>query len=104
MIWALIIAIGILVFLQRLSFILLIGRYDLPPRVRDALRFAPAAALSAIIFPSILYRSGVYHIDPTNPRLLAAGVAAVVAWRTHNAIATIATGMITLWLLQGLTA
>lgn len=98
--WEIIIAIGVLVFLQRGFFILIAGRWDLPPRIQQALRFAPAAALSAIILPAILYRDGDYQIALSNPRIIAALLAGVVAYRTRNVIATLVVGMIALWVLQ----
>ncbi len=101
MIWLVIISIGVLTFLERVSFIALAGRYQLPGSVRQALKYVPMAALSAIALPSLLYQSGEF-VSPTNPRIVSAVLASWVAWRTRNAILTLISGMVALWLLQSL--
>jgi branched-subunit amino acid transport protein len=100
MILVLILIIGALTFLERFSFIALAGRVDLPQPVRHALRYLPAAVISALVLPSLVYRGGEYNLSPLNPRLLAALIAALVAWRTRNAVITLIVGMAALWLLQ----
>ncbi len=100
MILLLILIIGLLTFLERFSFIALAGRFDLPAQVRHALRYLPAAVISALVLPSLVYRGGVYAASPLNPRLLAALIAAFIAWRTRNAILTLVIGMAALWLLE----
>lgn len=91
---------GLLTFATRLSFIALLGRVEAPPLLRRALRLVPPAVLSAIVVPELLLRGG--RIDPTlgNHRLLAGLVAVGVALWTRNVLATIAAGMVALWLLQ----
>jgi branched chain amino acid efflux pump len=91
---------GVLTFLTRLSFIALLGRFELPPLAARALRFVPPAVLSAIIFPELLVRGGELQLGWRNPRLLAGLAAALVAWRSRNVFLTIAAGMATLWGLQ----
>lgn len=71
----------------------------MPIAVRHALRFVPAAVLSAIICPAVLVRHGSVDLSPENLRLVAALVAALVAWRTRSMSCTIATGMVVLWAL-----
>lgn len=100
-IWFCILAIGAGTFALRFSFIELAGRIALPVSMTRALRFLPPAVLSAIIVPAVLRHgpaSDLYFgID--NPRLAAAVVAALVAWLTKSVVATLATGMATLWLI-----
>ena len=103
MIWVIIISIGIFTFVERVSFIALAGRYQLPSSVRHALKYVPMAAMAAIALPSLLYQSGEF-VSPINPRFVAAALAAWVAWRTHNAILTLVSGMVALWLLQSLVS
>jgi branched chain amino acid efflux pump len=91
---------GVLTFLTRLSFIALLGRFELPPLAARALRFVPPAVLSAIIFPELVLRGGELQLGWRNPRLLAGLAAALVAWRSRNVFLTIAAGMATLWGLQ----
>lgn len=89
-------------FLIRYSFIGLLkrGADDIPELARRALRLIPAAVLAAITTPSLTHPGGVF--DPWNDRMLAGVIAAFVAWRTKNVLATIVAGMGALWLLQGL--
>jgi branched-subunit amino acid transport protein len=64
------------------------------------LRFVPPAVLSAIIVPELLRPAGVLSVSLANPRLLAGLLAALVVWRTRNAFAAIAVGMLAFWALQ----
>ena len=79
--WLIFILLGLATTLPRASFIVLGNRFSLPPTLQRALRYAPAAALAAIVVPDIVVVSG--QIDPVNPKL-AAGIAAILAairWR-----------------------
>lgn len=98
-IWILMIVIGLLTFLTRLSFIALLERIKLPEAVRRALRLVPLAALSAIIAQELVYYNDVLNTSPLNPRLLAGIIATSVAYVTKNVIWTIIAGMAALWLL-----
>jgi branched-subunit amino acid transport protein len=100
--WLVIIGMGIITYLLRLTFIALLGRVQLPPLLGTALHYVPAAVLSAIIFPEILLASGRLDVSLSNPRLLAGIVATGVAYRTRNALITIIVGMIVLWIAQWL--
>ncbi|MFW6003624.1 MAG: AzlD domain-containing protein [Halanaeroarchaeum sp.] len=87
-------------YLLRVSFIAIFGRVDsVPSRVSYVLGFVPAAVLAALVFPPILAPDGALALSVGNDRLLAGGIAAVVAWRTESMLATIAVGMGVLWLL-----
>jgi branched-subunit amino acid transport protein len=63
------------------------------------LRFVPPAVLSAIILPDLLRPDGVWALSFGNVRLLAGILAALVAWRTKNALLTIGVGMAAFWIL-----
>jgi branched-subunit amino acid transport protein len=100
-IWGVIVVIGVVTFLIRVSFIALFGRLDtVPPRVERALRFVPAAVLSALVAPALVTVEPTVVETLTNDRLVAGGVAAAVAWRTENVFATIVVGMLALWTLR----
>lgn len=102
-IWLAILAIGFGTFVLRVSFIELAGRMRLPTRVSRALRFLPAAVLSAIILPAVLkLPDGSLDYAPGNPKIIAALAATVIAWRTKNAVFTILGGMAIFWLLRWL--
>lgn len=95
-----IVGMGIITYAIRLSMILLWGQVAVSAVMQRALRFVPAAVLSAIIFPELLQPAGVLDISLGNGRLLAGAAAALVAWRTGNMLLTLAVGMGLLWSLQ----
>ncbi|ATE61098.1 AzlD domain-containing protein [Thauera sinica] len=68
--------------LTRGSFILIGERGRLPPLVQRALRYAPAAALAALVVPDVLLEGE--RFVPFNPKLLAAVVVVAIALRTRN--------------------
>jgi branched-subunit amino acid transport protein len=99
--WVVILVVGLLNYLSRLSFIALFARVEMPPLVARALRFVPAAMLMAIVVPSVVFSPpGTLAFSYANPKLVAALVAAAIAWRTRNAVATMSVGMLTLWIAQ----
>lgn len=93
---------GLITYLIRLSLFLLPERVMLPPWMLRALRYVPAAVLSAIIFPELMQPGGTLDLSLGNERLLAGLAAAVVAWRTRNVLLTVGVGMALLWILQAL--
>jgi branched-subunit amino acid transport protein len=99
-IWVVMIVVGALTFLTRLSFIALAGRWDAPPLFRSALRFVPVAILTAIVVPELVMHTGTLDLSLTNPRLLAGLLAIFIAWRTKNTVLTIVIGMTAFWVLQ----
>lgn len=98
-IWVIMLAVGMLTFATRLSFIVLLERWQTPPLLKRALRFAPVSVLTAIITPELVMPSGALDLSLGNARLLAGLVAIVVAWKTRNIVWTIVAGMGTLLLL-----
>ncbi len=101
--WVVIVVVGTLNYLSRLSFIAVFAKVEMPRLVARALRFVPAAMLMAIVVPSVVFSApGALAFSYTNPKLVAAVAAAAVAWRTRNGMATMGVGMLTLWLAQWL--
>ena len=101
-VWLTMLAVGVLTYATRVSFILLFGQRDMPVRLRRALRFVPPAVLTALIFPELLLPGGKLDAYVGNERLVAGIVAILVAWRTKNVVATIVAGMAALIILQAL--
>lgn len=97
-----ILGMGLITFAIRVSLFLLPESAQLPEGLLRALRYVPAAVLSAIIAPEMLLPGGTLDLSLGNERLLAGLVAIVVAWRTRNVLLTVAAGMVTLWLLLAL--
>ena len=79
--WLIFILLALATHLPRASFIVLGARVALPSVVQRALRYAPAAALAAIVVPDVILVSG--DLQPLNPKLAAAAaaVAAGLLWR-----------------------
>ena len=98
--WLLFIAIGLGTFLLRFLFIYLFGKISMPDWLRRALRFVPAAALAALVFPALTHPTGHLDLSLHNFRLLAGLGGAIVAWKTRNVLLTILVGMILLWGLE----
>ena len=98
--WLTIFGAGAVTFVLRLSFIALLGRIQIHPSLRRALRFVPAAVLTAVVVPLLFYKNGVLEVSFGNERLLAGLVAALIAWRTRSVLFTLGGGMATLWVLQ----
>ncbi|HEX5129375.1 MAG TPA: AzlD domain-containing protein [Usitatibacter sp.] len=101
-IWLVILGVSVSTFLLRASFIVFADPHRFPKRFRQALTFVPPAVLATIVAPGLLFVEGAFDLTGNNPRWIAGAVAMVVGARTRNALATIATGMAVLWLLQGL--
>ena len=99
-IWIVMLALGALTYAIRLSFVFLFGNWQPPEVVKKGLRYVPVAVLTAIFLPELLLQDGAFSFSLANPRLIAGLLAILVAWRTKNALWTIALGMTAFWLLR----
>jgi branched-subunit amino acid transport protein len=102
MLWLTIVVAGAVALALRLSFIALLGRIEMPRLLGRALRFVPAATLTALVIPSLFYEDDVLQVALGNERLLAGLVAALIAWRTRSVLFTLGAGMVALWTLQAI--
>ena len=100
--WLTIAGAGAVTFALRLSFIALLGRMGTPLFLGRALRFVPAAVLTAVVIPLLFYENGALEASLGNERLLAGLVAALIAWRTRSVLFTLAGGMAALWTLHSI--
>jgi branched-subunit amino acid transport protein len=96
-----ILIVGALNYVSRLSFIAFFARREMPPLLARALKFVPAAMLTALIVP-LIGSPGLAGSAGATPRVIAAVLAGLVAWRTRSEMATIVAGMAALWTLQAL--
>jgi branched-subunit amino acid transport protein len=80
--WVVFLLIGLATTLPRASFIVLGSRVTLPALLQRALRYAPAAALAAVVAPDVLVTGG--ELQPFNPKLAAAAVAIAAALLSRN--------------------
>jgi len=100
LLWVTIIVIGLLTLGIRLSFMVFMGRVQVPSIAQQALRFVPISVLSALIAPALFFAGGTLDVSLSNIRLIAGILAILVAWRTKNVLLTIFTGMTCLLILQ----
>ena len=98
--WALIAGAALVAFLSRAIFIVPGSHLRLPATAERALRYAPAAALMAIVAPDLALVHGALSISIENPKLIAGLVAFGLAAGTRSILATIAGGMAVLLLLR----
>ena len=100
--WLTVAGMGAVTYAIRLSVLVFVSHAALPAAARDALRFLMPAVLLAIILPAVLYvgENQTFDLSIGNQRLVAACIAAGVAWGAKNVWLTVSTGMAALWLLQ----
>ncbi len=98
--WLPLFLIGGLTFATRLSFILILDKWDAPELFKRGLRFVPLAVLPALILPELFIRDNELALPLDLPRLLAAIVAGLVAWRTKSLLLTILVGALAFYLLK----
>lgn len=98
-----ILVIGLGTYVERLSFIGIIGDHKIPDWALVPLRFVAPAVFAALVAPAVLLQDGSVVLSPAvNPRVLATLVALLVAWRTKSVAATLVTGMAAIWLLEAI--
>lgn len=98
--WITILLLTVATILTRSSFFLLGGAVKLPPRVQHALRYAPAAALAAIVAPDLVLSGGALSLSWMNPKLMA-GIGAIAFFvTTRHLLGTIIVGMALFSLLR----
>ncbi|MEO6927578.1 MAG: AzlD domain-containing protein [Casimicrobiaceae bacterium] len=99
--WTVIVVVGALNYLSRLSFIALFARRTMPAMLARALKYVPAAMLTALVLPMVFVSTPTFA-SLLSPRVIAALVAGAIGFFTRNTLATVVVGMGTLWLLQAI--
>lgn len=97
---AAVLAVGALTYLSRALPILLLADRPMPDAVARALRYVGPAVLSALVVNLLAGGDGVSGVDAEE--IAAVAVGCLVALRTRNLMASLAAGMIVLWLLLAL--
>lgn len=96
-IWLAIVGLTVVTILSRSLFLLAGSRIVIPPHIQRALRYAPAAALVALIIPELFTIDGALSatsLNPLhNPKLLAGVATGLVFFYTRHMLLTIAAGM-----------
>ncbi len=88
--------------LTRAGYFLFGDHLPLTPAVRHALRFAPVAALVAIIIPELFPLSGSYYTTEAIIKIVSAALAVLLFMRTRNALHLMLGGMVCFWVLRAL--
>lgn len=88
----LILGMTLVTFGVRYPVLALVGRLRLPDTVTRALKYVPPAVLTAIVVPAVLLRDGQLAVSLDNAYLVAAVIAAGIAWRTRSLLWTIGLG------------
>ena len=101
--WLTIAGMAAVTYALRASFLVLPESVETPALARRALRYVPAAVLTAIWAPELLLQDRVLYLALENERLLAGVVAIAAAWRWRLTSVTIAAGLAALhffdWLI-----
>lgn len=99
MIWAGMIAAGILNFLSKFLSLNYLDASKMNPIVRQILAYVPSAIFPAIIFPAIfLSETGNLDLE-NNPKIYASIVAVIIGILSKNIIATIISGLASYWFI-----
>ena len=92
-IWLVIVLLALSTLLTRSGFWLLGTRVNLPKRVMQALRYAPACALAAILAPDFLVQQQQINLSLHNPHWVAGVLATLFFYYRRNMLLTIGFGM-----------
>jgi branched-subunit amino acid transport protein len=92
-IWLAIIGLGLTTLATRSGLLLWPYAVKLPKPLERALRFAPMAAMVAIVVPSVLYAKTGEIIGPLDPKLFAALACLLAWWATRHMAAVMSAGL-----------
>ncbi len=91
--WLLILSMAGVTIATRIPALVLAGRLPMPEPLVRALRYVPAAVLTAIVVPDVLLTRGALNLSLSSSPLVAAVACALVAWFSRNLLLTIGVGM-----------
>ena len=91
---------ALVTYFTRIGALALFRFTGVPTWLNRWLKFVPVAILTALIIPSLLLPKGYLDISLNNHYLIAGIVAACVAYRSRNIIATLGIGMSIMFVLK----
>ncbi|MBL4831207.1 MAG: AzlD domain-containing protein [Aliivibrio sp.] len=104
--WLLIIGMFSATFSIRFVMFAMAGKFKFPMWMEKSLRFVPPTVLTAIIVPMVVMPQGYIDVSITNPYLISAIAAFLIAYFTKNLLQTIGFGMLFFfalkWLLESM--
>lgn len=101
-IWILFLLLGLATMIERLSFILLLDKWKMPDWFSTGLKYVPVAVLLSLVSVDVLRTDGLIDISISNPKIIGAAVAIIVAWQTEKISATIGAGIIAFLITKAL--
>lgn len=93
-----VLAVGAITYAMRAGLILVLADAELPDRLLRALRYVAPAVLAALVV-SLIADADAPRQGVTFAEVAGLLVAAPVAWKTKNLIATLGAGMTAFWLV-----
>lgn len=99
-VWLVFVIGGLGTYLTRASFFALGANVELPSWCRRALKYVAPAVFAAIVLPPVLSGGGLGELARPDARIIAAAMAAVVAYKTKNITWVLVVGMTALWTLR----
>lgn len=91
---------ALVTYLTRSTFLVLLGKVELPDWLTRGLRYIPLGIMMAFIAPSLVAPQGTLDISLSNYYLPAGLVAAIVALRWKNVFLSMGSGVGTVLLLR----
>lgn len=96
----LILAMGIVTYLTRVSFLVLSKNVVMPKTLTQSLKYIPPAILATLIFPGVLAPQGKLFITLTNPYLWASLITVLVILLLKNPVLSIVLGIFSLMAIK----
>ena len=93
-VWAVILGLTVITFITRGFFLLVGERMELSETLQNALRYAPAAALVAIIGPEMFFAQGSSELEINSPYLWGGIFSILAFWLSRSMLLTIILGMV----------
>lgn len=93
-IWIAIVGLGLTTLITRSGLLLWPHPVKLPRRLERALRFAPMAAIVAIVVPSVLYLKSGAMVGILDPKLFAAAACVLAWWASRQMAVVMSAGLL----------
>ncbi len=99
-IWGVILGLTVVTFITRGFFLLIGERIELSETLQNALRYAPAAALIAIIAPEMFFTQASSDVEINSPYFWG-GICSIIAfWLSKSMLLTIILGMLAFTIIR----